>query len=1104
MVLLFGRAEDERLKGLDIAAAGFSQAARRVRDLPGIELVIRGARKGTAAEVTRRVRKQARDKGLNVRVKQYTTQPARLADDLRAASLVIMPSRAEGFGLVGAEAIVAGTPVLVSSTSGLGTLLTEALDQESLRTVVETTSDDKATAENWGRAIEAVLKNRTTAFQQARALQQQLAETITWASAISAFLKALDPSTALAHKDSPPTPSPPTDPQSLVQNGSDVIDRGLPQRLRGFTGRGELLSKVEQALSETPPSPVALYGPGGVGKSSVAVEYAYRFADRYDLVQFVNAETPELIAAQIGELGVAIGVASATVDTDTAAKATIEALQHRQNWLLVFDNIVHPDDLQPWLPKGSGHVLATSRAGGWQELAHPIPVEEFHRAESIDLLTRNVQGLDAQDAGQVADILGDLPLALAQVSGVLGAGVSPAELRTLISEQAKKVLDHGAKRSYGETLAAITLVATTKLADESPTAANLLQLCCYLAPEPIPADWFRALPASHTATTAPGPLPQGVLDTSAAFSLIRDKGLGRLDASGMRLHRLTQAIIRDHTRHQTDAYQTLAADILTTAAPLDSGDTTYWPQWKRLTPHLLATNLYTTSSPPLRQVACKAAHYLIVSGQTKAAHTLTTSLHQGWAEHLGADHTDTLTAAQHRTHALRDLGDYTTAHIISQATLRHHRQTLGEDHPDTLTSANNLAVTLSALGRDNEALPLDKDAHERRRRVLGEDHPDTLTSAGNLAGTLRALGRANEALPFAQDTYERCRRVLGDDHPGTLNSAGNLAGTLRALGRDNQALPLAQDTHERRRRVLGDDHPDTLTSASNLAGTLRALGRANEALPFAQDTYERCRRVLGDDHPGTLTSANNLAALLRALGRANEALPFAQDTYERCRRILGDDHPDTLTSANNLAAILSALGRANEALPLDKDAHERCRRILGEDHPDTLTSANNLAGTLSALGRDNQALPLAQDTHERRRRILGDDHPDTLNSANNLAVLLRALGRDNQALPLAQDAHERCRRILGDDHPDTLTSANNLAGTLRALGRDNQALPLAQDTYERRRRILGDDHLDTLTSARNLVIILSESGRGNAARVIEMQIPKKGKQKRKGGRGKNK
>ncbi|MFF8941112.1 glycosyltransferase [Streptomyces sp. NPDC014864] len=190
MTLLFGRAEDHRLKGLDLAARAFSLAQRRrAAGTTAVELLVRGAPEGESGALEKQMRDWAEDAALSVRVSPYSTQHERLAADLKAASLVLMPSRSEGFGLVGVEAIVAGAPVLVSSASGLGELLRELLSpDEAARVVVTTTRDDVRDVTEWGHAIEAVLRDREAAFTWAAKLQSRLAGLWTWSQAVSGLL----------------------------------------------------------------------------------------------------------------------------------------------------------------------------------------------------------------------------------------------------------------------------------------------------------------------------------------------------------------------------------------------------------------------------------------------------------------------------------------------------------------------------------------------------------------------------------------------------------------------------------------------------------------------------------------------------------------------------------------------------------------------------------------------------------------------------------------------------------------------------------------------------------------------------------------------------
>ncbi len=568
----------------------------------------------------------------------------------------------------------------------------------------------------------------------------------------------------------------------------------VPPRNADFVGRESVLVRVREELLGGSPGIVVLQGPGGMGKTQLSIEYAHRFGSDYDAVWVIDAEQPELVTSQLANLAVALSAVPAGTDAQLAATAALVALRNRKRWLLVFDNLEGPDDLAAFLPDGPGHVVVTTRAGMWHEIGHVIEVDEFTRAESTTLLTTRARSLTLTDADLVAGAVGDLPLALAQAAGLLQSGFPAAEFPQALDTEATQVLSRGKPGSYPATLAAATLLALDKLTAAAPEAANLLCLCAYLAPESIPATWFSRDTQEPSPADSPiGALPMGTWHVTQVYERIRDIGLGRVDQKGLRLHRLTQAILRDRTAERRSAYRDRIVSVLTGAAPPNSTDPVMWPRWSELVPHLLVVTAEIDSAA-LRPLANAAARYLLFSGQTQAALSMATRLHRDWVARLGPDDPDVLTAAQHLAHAIFNGGDYAKAAEIQAETLDRRRRVLGEDHPDTLHSANDLAVVLRALGRLKEALALTQDTYDRRRRTLGEDHPDTLISAGNIAGSLNALGRLKEALALNQDTYDRCRRVLGDRHPDTLTSAANLALNLERQGRRWEALRVRAQT----------------------------------------------------------------------------------------------------------------------------------------------------------------------------------------------------------------------------------------------------------------------------------------------------------------------
>lgn len=137
---------------------------------------------------------------------------------------------------------------------------------------------------------------------------------------------------------------------------------------------------------------------------------------------------------------------------DTAVRHTVlSELSRRERWLLVFDNVVDPEHIMPWLPSGgSGHVLITSRTVvGWDDIAETVEVDVLERDESVLMLRRRVQVLEEADASQVAASVADLPLGVAQAAAYLArTGRPAAEYVTMVQERAADISNEGRPPSY--------------------------------------------------------------------------------------------------------------------------------------------------------------------------------------------------------------------------------------------------------------------------------------------------------------------------------------------------------------------------------------------------------------------------------------------------------------------------------------------------------------------------------------------------------------------------------------------------------------------------------------------------------------------------------
>ncbi|WP_250285262.1 FxSxx-COOH system tetratricopeptide repeat protein, partial [Frankia sp. CiP1_Cm_nod2] len=756
-------------------------------------------------------------------------------------------------------------------------------------------------------------------------------------------------------------------------------------------------------------------GLGGVGKTQLAVEYAYRHFHAYDVVWWVPAEKRELVVDALAALAqrLKVGVAG---QAEESARAALELLRHSsryQNWLLILDNAAEPADPFGVLKAAEfshGHVLITSRDSQWSRLASTVEVDVLPRPEAVGLLRSRVPTISEVDAARIAAVVGDLPLALEQAGAWLAeTGMAPAKYADLLVDQlrthtARKGPDGSPDGASGprrvlltkgapdgvQPVAATWTVALHRVDD--PAVVMLARLWAHFGPEPIPADLVRP----ETAELLPDPLREVAADQvrlpETAGRLARLAVVRHVDGTVV-MHRLMQAVLRDDTpaalrpRLRTAVHRLLAA-----GHPPHRNRPDSWPRYARIHPHAVATGLVEDDHPDSRSMIIRLVRYLRARGDYPGSHSLGLDAHTRWSSTLGDDHLHTIAALGSLARTVRAQGNYAEALIMFNDVLIRRRRILGKDDQDTITAARNIAFTVRMQGHYDEARTRFENVLTQSRHILGKDHPHTITAIHELAFTVRVQGDYAEARSMFEDVLARRRRILGDDHPDTITAAANLAFTMRLLGDYAKAWTMFNDVLDRRRRVLGEEHPDTIIAAANLAGLLRVQGMHSAAQAGIEDVLTRRRRILGENHPDTITAVHDLAVMLRTQGHHAEARRMLDDVLARRRRILGDDHPDTITAAHNLALTVRAQGDHAEARTMLDDVLARSQRILGEDHPDTITAMRNIAVTLRLQGHYAEAQEIFDDVLARRRRILGDNHPDTITAAHNLADILRIQG----------------------------------------------------------------------------------------------------------------
>ena len=178
-VLVFGSGDEEdfKLKGFDIAG-------KAVAALQDTRLVFVGASDGKYEQIAERLTECGLPAS-RLRVRGFVQDRESLRRLFQEVDLVVMPSRTEGFGLTGLEALSAGLPVLVSRNSGFG----EALCSVPFGSIFVINSEDPG---DWTSAIKKIwAKDRKSRLEEAETLRFSYGRKYDWGKQMKDLIKKM-------------------------------------------------------------------------------------------------------------------------------------------------------------------------------------------------------------------------------------------------------------------------------------------------------------------------------------------------------------------------------------------------------------------------------------------------------------------------------------------------------------------------------------------------------------------------------------------------------------------------------------------------------------------------------------------------------------------------------------------------------------------------------------------------------------------------------------------------------------------------------------------------------------------------------------------------
>ncbi|KAF3915144.1 hypothetical protein ABW20_dc0103006 [Dactylellina cionopaga] len=329
-----------------------------------------------------------------------------------------------------------------------------------------------------------------------------------------------------------------TEPQVLIKD----INTAIPLRLpfppnRNFMGREEQLSRIDEYFCKSKchdaPCIIALTGTGGMGKTQIALEYAYRHQKKYTAVFWLSAASLDTLrisfantiqriveeqvkalewphsAPDYNRIALKLGISGLIDDKGIVstkpedASAIVAAvfwwlrLPNNDKWLFVFDNAddLETFDIREYFPNhGSGSILITSRRPEFSYATQQMSVDGLDEGSAIELLLRLAQLTNRteavkKDATVLVKRLGFMPLAISH------AGCFIHEVKLPLGEYLSYfdgafMTVQSRKPRFGwnyqnDTAATTWEISFSKVEGYDKEAAALLLVCSYFNPEEI-------------------------------------------------------------------------------------------------------------------------------------------------------------------------------------------------------------------------------------------------------------------------------------------------------------------------------------------------------------------------------------------------------------------------------------------------------------------------------------------------------------------------------------------------------------------------------------------------------------------------------------------
>jgi tetratricopeptide (TPR) repeat protein len=790
-----------------------------------------------------------------------------------------------------------------------------------------------------------------------------------------------------------------------------------------FTGRDNVLLTLHDTLTSGKKAaltqPQAINGLGGIGKTQIAVEFAYRYCDKYKAILWTRADSDEVLISDFVNIAHLLDLPQKDVqDQNLVVIAVKRWLQTNKDWLLILDNVEDLEMINNFLPTmTAGHILLTTRIQATGTFAQPVEIEKMEREEGATFLLRRARLIkpqatleDAPEANrskakEISQAMDGLPLALDQAGAYIEetkCGLS--HYFALYQEKRAELLKKRGRMisSHPESVTTTFSLSLEKVEIANPAAAELLRLFAFLHSDDIPEEIISEGASEIVSKFEPFATDSTKLDEAIGellkYSLIKRNA----DSNLISIHRLVQAVIKDEMKKASKKrWAEIAVYAVSNIFP-----TFAYTSWSQCQRYILQTQACADMIKQwniISTTAIKLLHNAADFLQKSALYTEAEALYKQSLDIIQKTFGSENSYFTKQLNALGLLykaqGKYDLSELCFKRALAIAER-IKEPASSKVYYIHNLAQLYDDQGKYIQAEALFKRALVILNKAFGEMHPDIAICLDSLAALYTHQGKYTEAEKLYRQAQTIWEKVVDLGHPDLATNLNNLAVLYHEQGKNELAESLLRRVLDIRERFFGPNHPDVANVLNQLASVYLDQERYVEAESLHQRQLAIYQSTFGPKHPEVARCFNNIALLYHRQKKFERAELLYKQAEAIWEEILEPNHPDIATNLNNQGGLYNDQGMYEQAEQYYQRALTMIEQTQGPNSRSVIEVLNNLASVYHEQKKYDQAKLLYRRSLATSKKILGTEHPTTVTISNNYSLLLAKTNQKKKTIKI--------------------------------------------------------------------------------------------------------